>query len=66
MVLGSTKPANHTFPAGTSTHAETPKLHGRWARWHRGCAVLGLAGALAAAAALMDEHVEERRSRLSA
>jgi hypothetical protein len=66
MVLAVDEPADHTFTAGTSTDAETGKLLGRWARRHRARVVLRPAGARAAAATLMDEDVEERRSRLSA
>ncbi|MGY1638592.1 anthrone oxygenase family protein [Geodermatophilus sp. SYSU D00742] len=57
------EPANHRFTAGTLTDAETTELLGRWARWHHARVVLGLAATLAAAAALMDEHVGGRRRR---
>ncbi len=59
------EPANHRFTGGTLTDAETADLLRRWARWHHGRVVLGVAAAIAAAAALMDGRVGTRRSRLT-
>jgi hypothetical protein len=57
------EPANHKFTGGTLTDPETADLLRRWARWHHGRVVLGLAAAVAAAATLMDERVDAHRSR---
>ncbi len=57
------EPANHEFTGGALTDAETADLLSRWARWHRVRVTLGLLAAVAAAATLMDERVELRRSR---
>ena len=59
------EPANHRFTSGTLTDTETTDLLGRWARWHHGRVVLGLAAAVAAAATLVGDQAEPRRSRLS-
>ena len=40
--------ANRRFEAGALTDSETAELLGRWARWHHGRVVLGLAATLAA------------------
>jgi hypothetical protein len=58
------EPVNHRFTSGTLTDPETRDLLRRWAHWHHGRVVLGLAAAVAAAATLMDGYTEPRRSGL--
>jgi len=55
------EPANHAFTDGALTDAETEALLRRWARWHHGRVLLGVAAAIAATATLMDGRAEAHR-----